>query len=94
MGNLLHVEEIPVEFTDWLNLQVSEGKYVEVVISKKYVISVNVKEPDNGDWSTMEYGTIAGSNGLWFKQNVYHPAIVLGKFVYNYNGKRKETREE
>lgn len=90
-AELIKVTSVPAAFREWLEIELSDGKYIEVIISKRYVMSVHVKEPDDGDWSKMEYGNITSSNDLWFKQNVYHPAMVNSKFVFNYNGRRKEV---
>ncbi len=90
MSELIKVTRVPQELLDWLQTQLDKGSLIKVKINRRYVMSVEVTEPDNGDWSAIEFGNITSSNGLWFKQNVYRPAMVNNNFVFNYNGKRKE----
>ena len=62
------------------------GCSYEVVIEDGKVSKLYVRVPDNGNWSGIRYGRILGSKVVSYKQTIYIPRVVDGKFIYNYNG--------
>jgi len=62
------------------------GCSYEVVIEDGKVSKLYVRVPDNGNWSDIRYGRILGSKVVSYKQTIYIPRVVDGKFIYNYNG--------
>ncbi len=62
------------------------GCSYEVVIEDGKISKLYVRVPDNGNWSDIRYGRILGSKVVSYKQTIYIPRVVDGKFIYNYNG--------
>lgn len=87
---LIEASKKPREFDEWLFSIETNCWMFEVVINEGYIMKVLVHQPDNGDWSDVEYGRVEGSNGLRYKQKVFQPAILGDKFIVNHNGKREK----
>ena len=88
MVELIRASTRPIEFNQWLDLLDKSGSRYKVVINDGYIMRVNVITVDDGQWDSVEYGAIEGAGGIRFKEKVYQPALVEGKFTINYNGKR------
>jgi len=93
MVELISVKKRNKEFDDFLERLIQTGCSYEAVIENGNVTKLYVRIPDNGDWSDMRYGRILGSKVVSYKQTIYIPRIVDGKFIYNYNGKKDESVE-
>ncbi len=87
MVELISVKKRNKEFDDFLERLIQTGCSYEAVIENGNVTKLYVRIPDNGDWKDLKYGRILGSKVVSYKQTIYIPRIVDGKFIYNYNGK-------
>jgi len=87
MVELISVKKRNKEFDDFLERLIQTGCSYEAVIENGNVTKLYVRIPDNGNWSDIRYGRILGSKVVSYKQTIYIPRIVDGKFIYNYNGK-------
>lgn len=93
MVRLITVVEKNEDFEKFLEQLRETGCNYEVIIEDGKVTKLYVRIPDNGDWSDMKYGRILGSKVVCYKQTIYIPRVVDGKFIYNYNGKKDESVE-
>lgn len=87
MVRKLSVAQPGKDFQTWLDRVIAVGCSYEIVIEKGEISRVYVKEGDDGDWSNIEHGRVFGTKVLSFKQRVFMPRLVDGKFIADYNGK-------
>lgn len=81
------------EFNLWLSQVREMGWSCEIVVEGNRIDKIHVKMPaekdnSNGDWRDVEYGRIILSKVVSYKQKVFLPRIVDGKFIYNYSEKK------
>lgn len=87
MVELISVEKRNKEFDDFLTRLRETGCSYEAVVENGNITKLYVRIPDDGNWKDLKYGRILGSKVVSYKQTIYIPRIVDGKFIYNYNGK-------
>jgi hypothetical protein len=71
----------------WLKRVIEIGCSYEIVVEDGEIARVYVREGDDGDWSNITHGRIIGTKVLSFKQRVFMPRLVNGKFISDYNAK-------
>jgi hypothetical protein len=85
MVRLITVIEKNKEFEEFLTRLRETNCSYEIVIEDGKVSKLYVRIPDNGDWSDLRYGRIFGSKMVSYKQTIYLPRVVDGKFIFDYN---------
>ena len=75
------------EFLLWLEQVKAIGCSYEVVIENGEISRVYVRESDDGNWGTIEFGRVHGTKSLSFKERVFMPRLIGDKFIPDYNGK-------
>lgn len=71
------------DFLLWLAQLRELGWTYEIVVEDGYIDKVHLRMPDDGDWSNVRFGRIIGSKVVCYKQMVYLPRLIEGKFIYN-----------
>lgn len=84
----LSAKVVHPEFKLWLKRVVETGCSYEVVIEDGEIVRVYVRESDDGNWSNIGHGRVVGTKVLSFKQRVFMPRIIDGKFIADYNGNK------
>ena len=86
MVTKLSAKVVHPAFKLWLERAVAVGCSYEVVIEDGQITRVYIREGDDGDWSNIGHGRVIGTKMLSFKQRVFLPRMVDGKFIADYNG--------
>lgn len=83
----LSTKAVNPEFKQWLERVTAIGSSYEIIIEDGEIVRVYVREGDDGNWANIGHGRVFGTKVLSFKQRVFFPRIVDGKFIADYNGK-------
>lgn len=75
------VTNIPNDFFIWLDSIRKKGYGYEVHILKGILDRVEVYRPDDGDWSSIEFGRIRGNQFTASTTTIYKPALINGIFI-------------
>jgi len=80
------------EFRLFLKRLKETGCSYEAVVEDGKITKLYVRVPDTGDWKSLRFGRIIGSEVVSYIQTVYLPRLVDGNFIYNYDDKNKRVK--
>jgi hypothetical protein len=77
----IHVENVPESFKEWIESLREIGYSIDIIINSSLIERVNVRIPDNGDWSDIEFGKIVMNSYVSHKEKVYKPYLMKNELV-------------